>query len=315
MVKAAFQFQLRGQVAARRDAVVKLVNEATGQSVERKPFLDGSLVVRDLDPGFWQVEVTHPNLIQPVFTKRVRLFPQPAPTLIPVPVPEELFRDTQIRDVPDADLGPVQQVAAGVRDSVTPIAGKAPGEVIRAADFNTLAAAVADLAQAVGELTRMVSPRGHDHPEIAEKIGEVQENLRRFADAYGRSLLELRREIETLSLRRRVADVLDIGGANEETRDRVLGRVRDLEVSLQADTPVFTGKLANTGLLLSTAINELAVAQGDAADTFLANESVQTLTQIARQYSVAGTQTRSESELNTYGRTSTAGGAKLMNLF
>lgn len=314
-MKSAFQFQLQGYPAANRDAMVRLVNESTGQSIERKPFLDGSLVVRDLDPGFWQVEVAHPNVIQPVFTRRVRLFPQPAPTYIPVPVPERLFRDTPIRDIPDADLGPVQQLAAQVQGGIGAIADKAPGEVIRAADFNVLATGLADLARALGELARLVSPRGHDHPEIAEKIDEVQENLRRFADAYGRSLLELRREIETLSLRRRVTDVLDTGGASADVRTRVLDRVRDLEGSLQANTPVFTGKLANTGMLLSTTINELAVAQGDGADAFLANESVQALTQIAQQYSTAGTQTRSESELNTYERTSTAGGAKLLNLF
>jgi hypothetical protein len=64
--KAAFQIQLQGFVPAYRDAVVKLTNESTGQVVERKAFLDGSLAVRDLDPGMYEIEVNHPNLNLPI---------------------------------------------------------------------------------------------------------------------------------------------------------------------------------------------------------------------------------------------------------
>ncbi len=131
-MKAAFNFQLQGYQPAFRDATISLVHEATGQTFERKAFLDGSLVVRDLDPGFYQVSVRHPNLINVIDQRRVRLFPQPAPTKIFVPVPADIFRDTPIRDIPDADLAPVQQTAASVNATVSPIGSKQPGEAILA---------------------------------------------------------------------------------------------------------------------------------------------------------------------------------------
>ena len=74
----------RDFVSAARDATVKLVNQTTGAAVERKPFLDGTLLVRDLDPGMYEVEVRHPNLTQAVARQKVRLFPQPRPTVITI---------------------------------------------------------------------------------------------------------------------------------------------------------------------------------------------------------------------------------------
>ncbi len=309
-MKSAFNIQLKGLVAANRDAKVRLVHEATGAVVERKPFLDGSLLIRDLEPGFYELAVEHPNLMQPIDRRRVRLFPQPAPTKVTVPVPEELFRDTPIRDIPDVDLGPVQESVSDVRDRLGPIVAKSPGEAILASDWNTLASAVADLSSAVLELTNLVSPRGHDHPEIAEKIGEVQGNLRRFAEAFGRSLIELRREIEAQNLRRNLTEVLDAGGAAADVRTRLLDRVGELEGLIQTDTPLFTQKLTSVGTLLLNEVNDLAIAQGPAADDFLAKPEVKRLKDTALHYSETGSQSRPESELNTYRRTTTVAGGK-----
>ncbi len=305
-MKAAFSIQLQGFPPANREAKVELVNEATGQRVERSPFLDGSLLVRDLDPGPWELKVIHPNLVSPIVSRKIRLFPQLTPTFVPVPIPPDLFRDTPIRDIPDVDLGPVQQTVSSVRTQLQPVAAKASGEVIRAADWNMLVGAVSDLAGAVLELTNLVAPRGHDHPEIAEKIDEVQGNIRRFAEAFGRSLLELRREIEAALLQKRVGEVLDLGGAPDDMRQRLLDRVRELEVATQAETPVFTGKTAALGAVLLNDINTLAQAQGPEADTFLDNPAVKELSGVASQLARAGTQTKPETELLTYQRTSTA---------
>lgn len=311
MAKSSFSFQLQGHTPANRDAEVTLKNESTGAVVKRKPFLDGSLLVRDLEPGNYEVEVRHPNLTLPIERRRVRLFPQLAPTRVVIPIPPGLFKDSPIRDVPDADVGPVQQACEAIRSQLSPIAAKAPGEAIRSADWNTLVGAVADLAANVSQLAQLLAPRGHDHPEIADKIQEVQENLRRFAESYGRSLLELRREIETENLRKSVSDVLDLGAANADVRTLLLDRVQGLADDVQSETPRFTLKLAAAGGAVEDAVARLAQAQGANAEEFLSKPEVKKLLGAAQQYRQAGTQSRAESELQTYQRTTTTFGGKL----
>lgn len=305
---AAVNVQMSGAQFANRDAKVLLVNESTGQRIERKPFLDGSLLVRDIDPGLWQLTVSHPNLVSPIDQRSIRVFPQITPTIIPIRVPPELFRDNPIRDIPDADLSPVQQAAGSARDRLRPIGGKTSGEAIRAEDWNVLVGAVTDLAAMVQQLTTLISPTGHDHGEIAEKIGEVQDNLRRFSQAFGNSLVELRREIETEVLRRNVNEVLALGQASEDSRARIGAHITALESAVQSDTTVFTQNLATAGSLLLTEVNTMAVAQGAAGNAFLANPSVQRVSAVARQYVDSGSQTSGEAELQTYRKTSAASG-------
>ncbi len=301
MTKGTAQFQLSGFPAANRDAEVEIVNKATGQSIKRTPFLDGSLVVRDLDAGLWDVKVTHPNLVAtPIFTGKIRVFPQPLPTYVPIPVPPVVFKDTPIADVPDANLGPVQQAVTVVRDSLGPLAAKAPGEVIRAADWNTLAGAVRDLADNMLQLTNLVSPRGHDHPEIADKIAEVQDNIRSVMESFGKSLLELRREIETDLLRRVVTSVLDEAQAPDTTRVDVLTRIDNLADRLKADPAAYTTELSLTGNRLLGVANDLITARPDLANS----ENVKLLQGVSQVYATAGTQTKADNELKVYGSTS-----------
>lgn len=314
MVKGTFDIQLEGHTVAFRDAVVELANPATGQRIERKPFLDGSLTVRDLDPGNWEMVVRHPNLINAIDRRVVRLFPQPFPTKIPVIVKPDLFRDTPIRDIPDADLAPVQQSASTIARSVAPIAGKGPGEVIRAEDWNVLAAAVADLARSVAELTQLVSPRGHDHPEIEEKINEVQGNIRRFSESFGRSLVELRREIESQNLRKRLNDVLSRGGASTERQDRIFGRVAELEERTLAPTATWTNTIATHGNAMIREIIELANEQDSGADDFLAAPEVAQTMVLLQNFSAAGGQATAEEELHIYRRGSAEAGPSLPQL-
>ena len=315
MIKSDFNIQLQGFTPANREALVTLKNQATGEEIQRKPFADGSLLVRDVDPGLWELTVTHPNLTMPIDRRTIRLFPQDhIPTFVPVPVPADLFRDTPIRDIPDRDLTPIQQAATAVRDRLRPIGVKGAGEAIRAADFNAMVSSLTDLAAAMLQLVDSVSPKGHDHPEIAEKIAEVNGNLRRFAEAYGQSLLELRRELETVHLRLNALEVLENAQAPEPVKLQILDKVKDLEANLQADTTTFTQKLAATGSVVLTQVNEIAAAKGADADNFLAQPAVKALQDTARNYFDAGTLTKPEAELNIYRRTSTATGSKFGNV-
>ncbi len=302
-LKASFNIQLQGFPQANRDAEVTLINQSTGNRFVRKPFLDGQLIMRDLDPGPYEISVRHPNLIQPIDRRVVRLFPQPFPTRVPVVVRPELFRDTPIRDIPDADLTPVQQTATTVRETLSPLGTKSAGETIRSTDWNALVGAMTDLAGAVLELTQLVSPVGHDHPEIAEKTAEIQGNIRRFTESFGRSLLELRRDIESQQLRRNLLDTLDRAGASSEMRNRWTKRIDDLEESIQQPTPVWTGKLSRAGNAFLTEVNELAVGQGTEGDSFLKEPAVQSVMMAATQYANVGTQVKPEDELQTYMRT------------
>ena len=304
-LKAAFNIQLQGFPQANRDAEVTLVNQSTGSRFIRKPFLDGQLIMRDLEPGPYEISVRHPNLIEPIDRRVVRLLPQPFPTRVPVVVRPELFRDTPIRDIPDADLSPVQQAATTVKETLSPLGTKSPGETIRSSDWNALVGAMTDLAGAVLELTQLVSPIGHDHPEIAEKTAEIQGNIRRFTESFGRSLLELRRDIERQQLRRNLLDTLDRAGAPTEIRNRWTQRIDDLEEAIQQPTPVWTGKLSRAGNAFIQEVNELAVAQGAEGDSFLKEPVVQSVMLAATQYANVGTQVKAEDELQTYMRTTT----------
>ena len=281
-MKTSANIQLRGHTPANRDAIVRMTHEATGKVVERKPFLDGSLVMRDLEPGNYELQVVHPNLIQPIESRRVRVFDQKLPTVLPVKVPEELFRDTPIRDTPDADLAPVQQTAAAVGDRIPPIAGKSPGEAIKAADWNTLVDCVGDLAAAILELTALVSPRGHDHPEIAEKIDEVQGNLRRFSETFGRSLVELRREIETRDLEQTMDEAMkEADDVPPDVRERWKDIIEGLSGNIQSDTTNFTGKLKGAGFTVLDGVNAIALGQADRASVYLRATSVSLATDVA----------------------------------
>lgn len=312
MGSSTLSLQLQGFQPAIRQATVELVSQATGVKLTRKPFLDGSLVMKDLDPGDYEISVIHPALLTPIDVRKIKVFPQRPPTRVPIGVPEYLFKDTPIRDIPDADMAPIQQTAAAVSGRLGPIAAKAPGEVLRSADWNTLAGAVEELARAVGELARLAAPIGHAHPEIADKIDEVQDNLRGFSESFGKSLLELRREIEAGALRADLGKVLDLAQAPAATRTKLTDKLILIEQATQAEPLVFTGQIARFGGELLSEINALAEAQGDEADDFLARPEVRALTASASQYSKAGTQLKAESELGTYARTGAAiSGSKL----
>lgn len=300
---SSLNIKLQNFPPANRDAVVTLTNQATGQTLQRKPLLDGTVLVRGLDPGKWEVVVNHPNVVSPLFTGVVATLPTPLPTFVPIPIRPTDFRDTPIQDLPDADLGPVQQIVTAARTSANAVAGKSAGEAIRAADWNQLASAVSDLAGAVLELTSLVSPRGHDHPEIAAKIDEVQGNLRRFIASFGNSVLDLRRDIESQNLRRFTEKTLDVGGVVGADRDRILARVADLELTRSASTLEYSTKLANAGAVLAAEVQNIAVAQGANADSFLNNSDVKTMLGITQTFAAGGGAITADQELDTYRRT------------
>lgn len=304
--KASLDVQLQGYLPAYRDATVKVTNEATGQSYEGRPYRDGKVSFHDLPPGSYEVEVGHSNLPGYIWRQRTRVFPGMQPTRITIPVLEELFFDTEIGDVKDADLGPVQRAADSVLGRLEPIAFKEAGEAIRAADWRTLVGAVQELAGAVLELTGLVSPDGHNHPLIEEKINEVQGNVRRFAEAFIKSLVELQREIELQNLYDLVGEAMAEGGATEKQNDRVNDRFEKTWQAIGSSTTEFTQRLKNTATVILTVLAEMADAKGEGADAYWASYAVQKLIAVLDHYQAPGGMSKPEEELNMFRKTSEA---------
>jgi len=293
-MKSTFQIQLGGAPQANRDAVVTLANEATGQQLTLKPFLDGSLTVRDLDPGLWQVSVDHPNATIPLFESRVRLFDQTAPTFVPINIPTDVVPRPPA--TPIADLSPVQRAATSAKDRVRPLAGKSPGEVIRASDWNTMAGAMLDLASAVAELTTLIAPLGHAHPDIESRIDRVQDQLNKFASSFGRSQLQTQRGLQIKDLKDSLLQVITLGGATPEQSKAATDAVGQLESNIDVDSATFTSMLTNASSASFTLVNQLALAD----PTITSKAPVKTLQNTASTYTRAGVATTPADETFTY---------------
>jgi hypothetical protein len=284
-MKSTFQFQLGGAPQANRDATVNLTNEATGQKLQLKPYLDGSLIVRDLDPGLWQLSVDHPNATIPLFEQRVRLFDQTAPTFVPININPGVVPPPI--STPIADVSPVQKAAASVKERMQPLAGKNPGEVIRASDWNTMAAAMVDLAGAVAELTTLIAPLGHRHPEIDARIDVLQDQMNKFSTSFGRSLLQSQRAQQIADLKGNLQQVITLGGATATQSKAATDAVAQLEQNIDVDSSTFTSMLTNASSASFTLVNQLTLSD----PTLAQKDPVKNLQNTASSYTKSGVAT------------------------
>lgn len=253
------KMQLNTRPEINRDATVELTNQATGQKIDVKPYLDGQIVARNIDPGQWRAVVKHPNILFPVFDKPIRVFPD-RPTFVPIRIPPNIFENTPIADTPDADLGPVEGRFDDAATAADAQANKMAGQPIYAEDWNALATTVGDLARANSDLTKLVSPIGHDHPEIAEKIDEVQANLQRFYDLFGRSLAQLQRQVQQLALRRKVeAAVATVPNVSPERRRDLDLAITDLERAWSDQPSTYSIKKRRSAQALDRTLAEIVI--------------------------------------------------------
>jgi hypothetical protein len=312
MATGSFSVQLSGHAPARRDAYLEIVNETTGEKREVHPFLDGSAMVRNLPPGAYQVRVLHPNVVGELADlRRVRLF-EGLPTRLRLPLPEELFRDTPVRETADADLTPVHDAAISARDLVEGVGGKQSGDPIRSDDWNAVVGAVADLSNAVAQLTRLVSPQGHDHPELEERIDEVNGNIRRVSDQFGAQLARLQRVLQTLAIQREIRDTF--GRATvvpDPVRQRFEESFEILRSHTDSDTMVWGNrkKLAYSNML--TAMQELRDAQPDPREIEGAEEFQRALL-VATEESSAVAPRSLAGEFDQYGRVNSKTAGELL---
>jgi len=248
-----------GFPAVNRDLKIEVRDPAT-QNVVRtaQPFLDGTVRVPKLDPGAYEVTVRHPNVALPVVVRPIRVLPQ-GETKISLILDPSKFRNTPIEDIPDANLGPVQDAVRSVAETVLPLSHKVPGEAILAQDWNTMASALRDLANAVAELTRLVSPIGHNHPELEKKFSEVSGNFDELINSVTASLTELQRQMQTQRFRQQVEDLVEEAGPVLTPPD--VARFRDAVATLErsaTSSPVqFSRDARNASVQLQTELADL----------------------------------------------------------
>jgi hypothetical protein len=244
-----------------------------------QPFLDGTVRMAQLTAGAYELTVSHPNLTLPVLRRPIRVLPT-GDTRVSVLIDPTKFRNTAIADIPDANLGPVRDSAQAVAETVLPLGQKQPGEAITAADWNVLAASIRDVALAVTELTRLVTPVGHNHPELETKIEEISGNFGTLLETLSAAFTELQRQIQAERFRQQVEDLLTVGAI-----DRTAGPGRELLDAVGrlsgtvSDSPTRFGRVARTtGVELSTKLEQILDERaGD--ETFVNSPQVRQLTE------------------------------------
>jgi hypothetical protein len=241
------KMQLNTPVGFTRDMTVELTNQATGERRKATPYLDGSVAVPNIEAGSWRVQVKHPNITFDVFDRPIKVLPD-RPTFVPITIPTNIFENVPIEDIPDANLGPVQQHLDEATQTAGDQAKKKAGQPIYADDWNELATSLATATKATRELTDLVSPRGHDHPEIATKIDEIQRNLQRMFDVFGASLAQLQRQIQQLALQRKVEAALDrTATVSPEARRQFEEAVAGLQVAWSDSPGVYSAQKRRVG--------------------------------------------------------------------
>lgn len=264
-----------GFPAINKDLDVEVRDTMTNAVVQSaKPFGDGSVTFPRVNPGSYELHVKHPNLAMPVLRRPLRVLPK-GPTKVTVVIDPSQFRDTPVADIPDADLTPVRQLTEGVAASMADLGDKAPGELIRSDDWNGLVDNVRSTAEAVSELTRLVSPHGHNHPELEAKFDEVTGNFRSALEILNTTLVELQRQIQTLSFRKTIDDVLveaDIDRGSTAARP-FLDIVGRLEKDAARSPAAFSRASRSAGTELSAQLEKVIEAQPALVDSAPVNEA------------------------------------------
>jgi hypothetical protein len=199
-----------GFAAVNTDLKAQLRDIVTGAVLEERPlFRDGTARFPNVRPGQYDLHVIHPNMpLRPVVTRPIRTLPS-GPTKISVLVDPKDFRNTAIEDVPDVDLTPLARTMEDVQLAAEGLGNKKGGEAILASDWNALAGSVVLLAKSVAELTRLVTPVGHNHPEYEKKMNELGANFDKLVGTLSTSMAEIQRQLQIRRLEEVTTKILD----------------------------------------------------------------------------------------------------------
>src|SRR5207237_739748 len=145
-------------------------------------------------------------------------------------------------------------------------------------DWNGMATGIRDLAQATGELTRLVSPLGHNHPELEDKINEITTNFQTLVETVTASMAELQRQIQTLRLGRMIDSVFDAGSVpgDDPRRLQMINVLEGLATSVSESPTRYSRDVRNAGVQVSTFLEGL-IDQHGGDDTFVNSTPVKQL--------------------------------------
>jgi hypothetical protein len=254
-------FNINGFAPVNKDLTVEL-RDATGTVVKQvTPFADGTAKVPQIDPGTYDLVIRHPNLTLPVFRRPIRVLPGVL-TQISVLIDPSQFRNTPIEDIPDANLTPVRQAAQSVTETLTGISSKHPGESIRSDDWNLLASNTSQLGDTLAQLTQLVSPIGHNHPELEAKINELSGNFDNLVGQLSAAIAELQRQIQALRFRKQIDDVFNAVPAESlpavaAAKAQALSLAATLETAVTDSPASFARTSRNVGTQFDAVIDQV----------------------------------------------------------
>lgn len=248
-----------------RDLTVELRDPVTQNVVKTAtPFSDGTVRIPQMNPGAYELTIRHPNLTLPVLQRPIRILPT-GDTKISVLIDPSRFTNTPIQQTTEANLAPINDIAASVGETLTPLANKKAGEAILSQDWNQMAGGIRDMSGAMQELTKVVSPTGHAHPEYVAKFDEITTNFQNLLDTLSSSFTELQRQIQSLRLRGHVTDVLDVAGIDKASpQGKDMLAVLDQLDSQVTTTPTNYGReLRNAAVQIDTKLTTIMDANKD----------------------------------------------------
>jgi hypothetical protein len=149
---------------------------------------------------------------------------------------------------------------------------------------------VEEIARSTGDLSRLVAPQGHDHPELVAKMDEIQANLRKFYEVFGQSMATIQRQLQQLALERHTEDALRVVELDEEQRRRILKDlvIDPLDKVLYADSRTYQVNFRRAAELVQGEVQKRQPAETPPAEQvqllFEVTEAISTLPE-SRAYS------------------------------
>ena len=253
-----------GFAAVNTDLRAQLRDTVTGDVLEERPlFRDGTARFPSVRPGQYDLHVVHPNMpLRPVARRPIRMLPI-GPTKISILIDPKDFQNTAIEDVPDVDLTPLSGTMDDVELAAQGLGNKKGGEAILASDWNALAGSVALLAKSVSELTRLVTPVGHNHPEYEKKMNELGANFDKLVGTLSASMAEIQRQLQIRRLEEvttRLLEEADVPIADRKPLEDRFDRLREKITESPRD---FAETMRNQSADIERTVREMVGQAGD----------------------------------------------------